>query len=297
MKVIKPIPYATSMLVSSNAVETTPDWLIGTTYALNAEVHYSNSIYVSLQASNTGHQPDTSPTWWIRKGADNIQAMFDDKISSQTIRATPLEVSVEPGEIFNSVALLNISGATSLEIEVTDGIGGSVYYTKTIDLDDTPIVDWYMYFFEPYDFMSEVILTDIPPYSTGVINASLTNAAGNIAVGNMIFGNFYELGLTQIGANAGIRDYSIKQTNEFGDVVFIPRAFSRRMDVSLFVQNNQLRFLSKFLTDIRAIPVLWIGTDYEDYSPLIVYGFYRDYSIDIAYPSHSLARIEVEGLT
>ncbi len=36
----------------------------GTTYALCDVVYYSNSSYVSIQAANTGHQPDISSTWW-----------------------------------------------------------------------------------------------------------------------------------------------------------------------------------------------------------------------------------------
>ena len=42
------------------------DWLVGTTYALDDERYNStdDAYYTSLQAANTGHQPDTSPTWW-----------------------------------------------------------------------------------------------------------------------------------------------------------------------------------------------------------------------------------------
>ncbi len=37
----------------------------GTTYALNDVVYYTDGkTYISLQASNTGHAPDVSPTWW-----------------------------------------------------------------------------------------------------------------------------------------------------------------------------------------------------------------------------------------
>lgn len=36
----------------------------GTTYALDALVSYGGKCWKSLQGSNTGHQPDTSPTWW-----------------------------------------------------------------------------------------------------------------------------------------------------------------------------------------------------------------------------------------
>lgn len=39
-------------------------WNSGTTYASSALVSYAGSIYVSLQGSNTNHQPDISPTFW-----------------------------------------------------------------------------------------------------------------------------------------------------------------------------------------------------------------------------------------
>lgn len=45
----------------------------GTTYAVNDAVSYGGSSYISLQASNTGHQPDTSSSWWsllAAKGSD-----------------------------------------------------------------------------------------------------------------------------------------------------------------------------------------------------------------------------------
>lgn len=45
----------------------------GTTYAVNDAVSYNGSSYISLQASNTGHQPDTSSSWWgllAAKGTD-----------------------------------------------------------------------------------------------------------------------------------------------------------------------------------------------------------------------------------
>jgi len=37
----------------------------GTTYALNDTLYYAGSAYTSLQASNAGHQPDISGTWWV----------------------------------------------------------------------------------------------------------------------------------------------------------------------------------------------------------------------------------------
>lgn len=296
MKIIKPITYDVSMLLSSNAVESNPAWAIGTIYAKDALVDYGTFIYISLVNSNLGNQPDISPTQWLLVGPDNIHAMFDEQVSTVTTSSSPLEVSVEPGEIFNSIAFINIQNATNLEVEVTDGVAGPVIYTQDISLDDTIIVDWYGYFFEPYTFKTDVVLTDIPPYSTGVINMTLSTGSGDVGLGNFVFGNVYELGLTQLGANVGIRDYSVKQTDEFGNATFVGRAFSKRMEASVYVENTKIRLVSRILTDVRATPCVYIGSDISDYSPLVVYGFYKDYNIDIAYPSHSLMRVEVEGL-
>lgn len=41
-----------------------PDWSAGTTYAAGFAVTYSGTVYVSKVGSNTGNQPDTSPTQW-----------------------------------------------------------------------------------------------------------------------------------------------------------------------------------------------------------------------------------------
>lgn len=283
------------MLLSSNATETVAAWSNATTYALDAEVNYSNSIYVSLQADNLNQQPDTSPTRWIRKSANNTYSMFDEFVNTQTTRTSPLTVEVKPGAIFNSIAVFNISGANLLDVTVRDGSAGPIVFNETFDLDDTVIVDWYMYFFEPYDIKSEIIVQNIPPYSTGVITATLTGT-GTVGVGNFVFGSIYSLGLTQYGAAGGIRDYSIKQVNNFGITTFVQRAFSKRMEANVYVNTGDVRFVRKLLEDIRAIPVVWVGSDSSDYDILSVFGYYRDFNIEITYPSYSLCRLEVEGL-
>lgn len=296
MKIIKPIAFQPSMLVSTNAVETNPAWAVGTTYAKDALVDYGTHIYISLVNTNVGNQPDISPTQWLLVGPDNIHAMFDEQVNTTTVSPTPLDVVIEPGVVFNSVGILNIQNATSINVTLQDGIGGPFLYSNGFSLDDTIITNWYQYFFEPYEFKTDVVLTDIPPYTTGILSINVEAPSGNVGIGNLVFGNVYDIGTTSLGANIGIRDYSVKQTDDFGNVLFVERPFSKRMDASVFVENNKIRLVSRILADVRAKPCIYIGSDEVNYSPLIVYGFYKDYGIDIAYPSHSIMRIEVEGL-
>lgn len=295
MKVIKPITFTSSMLTSTNATESTADYAAGTTYAKDDQVNYANSIYVSLQAGNTGKTPDTNPTWWIRKSANNLYAMFDEFTNTQTTRSTNLTVVVTPGAIFNSIAFFNLLNGTSIQVTVRDGPAGPIIYDKTYTLDDTPILDWYMYYFEPYDTKASLVIQDIPPYSTGVITVTMTGG-GQVGIGNMVFGNIYNLGMTQYGASGGIRDYSTKEANSFGLTSLVRRAFSNRMEATLYIPTADLRIVRKILEDLRATPAVWVGTDIDSYDILNVYGYYRDFNMEISYPSYTLCRLEIEGL-
>lgn len=296
MKVIQPVIFQTSQLHSTTAVETYSTYVAGTTYAIGNKVVYGTRIYESLVNSNLGNQPDTNPTKWLDVAPANRYACFDNTISTQTTGTSPMVIEVKPGVNTNSLAILNITNGTSLAIEVKDGVGGPVVYTNTINLDGTQILDWYMYFFEPFDLRDTVVLTDIPPYPNAVIKITLTGT-GTLGIGNIVYGNATDIGATQYGVTFGIRDYSVKDVDTYGNTIFVKRAFSRRMEPQLMLDNTKLRYVSKLLSDIRATPTVWVGSEDPQYEPLVIFGFYKDYTIDISYPTASLIRIEIEGLT
>lgn len=74
MRVIPPLAITDAMLTSSSAVETAPAaYAGGTTYALNDTASVAGSaglitVYKSLAGSNTGHDPASSPLWWVSIG-------------------------------------------------------------------------------------------------------------------------------------------------------------------------------------------------------------------------------------
>lgn len=295
MKFIKPTTFdAATMLVSSTATEAYAAYNPATTYAKDARVDYGTFIYQSLVNNNTGNQPDTSPTFWVLVGPDNTHAMFDDQVSTSTVTATPLTVVVTPGYM-NSLALLNLVG-NQVVITVTDGGASPPVYSRTISLDGTFIYDWYMYFFEPYVQIGEVVLTDIPPYVNAEITMTLSAGSGNVSIGQFVFGTLYTLGETEYGATAGIIDYSRKETDEFGVTTFVRRDFSKRMTARAMLDAVQMNKAQRLLADVRATPAVWIGAEGDEYLPLVVYGFYRDFQIEVAYPTKSYCSIEIEGL-
>lgn len=296
MKVVKPVPVTDAVLASSTATEVVAAYSAGTSYALNDRVLYAaaDKIYECIQAPCLAQQPDTSPLYWLAVAPSNEMAMFDDEVSTQTIQASPLTVLLAPGFV-NSLALFGMEGS-SLQVDVTDGIGGPNVYSRTISLDGTLIADWYQYFFEPSVQLGEVVLTDLPPYSGARMTVSITGA-GNVACGHCGIGTFYELGDTQFGATAGIIDFSRKDTSSSGSTILVKRKFSKRMSTSLQLKTSQINKVQRVLADVRATPCAYLGADdITRYAPLVMWGFWREFSIDVAMPTISYCSLDIEGL-
>ena len=298
MKIIKPVDYLESMLVSTTAVNTDANYSSATTYALGAKVTYNTKIYESLQSSNINHQPDTSPTWWLDLGADNKHAMFDSQISTSTTASNSLTVVFAPGTPTDTVALINVE-ADLIKITVRNGISGPIVYESTAGLSGTNVQDWYQYFFfDPLLKRTQVVFYNIPLYASAHITLEFTKASATVSIAQALYGNISSIGGTQYGATAGIVDYSRKETDEFGTTTFVERAFSKRLNAQIYIHNSQLNRVQSYLYSIRAKPVVWVASDDPTYEEaLVIYGFYRDFSTEIAYPTHVMCSLEIEGLT
>lgn len=296
MKVIRPTELADSMLVNTSAVNADADYSAATTYALNARCTYNRRIYQSLQAANTGHTPNTSPTWWVDVGPCNKWAMFDQQISTATIATNTLTVTLATG-IIDSLAVINAVAASG-QLVVRDGPGGDILFDKIIGFSGDVPTDWYQYFFfDPLTPSTQAIFQNLPPYASSHATLTLTGG-GDVSVGAVVFGLSSHIGDAQYGASAGIVDYSRKDTDAFGVTTFVKRAFSKRMTVSLVLDSSQLNRVQRLLYGLRATPCVWIGADDARYDEtMTVYGFYKDFSATIAYSQHSLYSLEIEGLS
>lgn len=299
MKVLKPILFQNSQLISTTATDLYATWSSGTTYALGGKVTYNGKYYESLQASNLNKQPDTNPTWWLDLGASNKYAMFDNVVSTSTNATTSLTVVYSPGAVFNSIALIDVDAAV-IKVTVRDGLNGTIVYENAAGLSGLESYSWYDYFFnDPLLKRTQVVLSGIPPYANGHITIELTNSTGSaVSIAQAIAGDLATLGMTQYGATAGIVDYSVKQTDEFGNTTFVKRAFSKRLNATVNLDNSQLNRVQNYLYSLRATPAVWVATDDPTYEEaLVVYGFYKDFSTEISYPTFSQCSLEIESLT
>jgi len=296
MKAVKPTAITAAMLVSTDATETYTAWNAATAYIVGDIVLRTTTerLYQRLVAGTTATAPESDTTNWLDIAPSNKWAMFDGEISTATTKSTSLTVVLKPGYV-NSLALFGLVGS-NLAVTVRDALAGNIVYTLSQDLDGTIIADWYQYFFEPAVQLAEVVLTDLPPYLDGHITIAITGG-GTVKCGILLAGTVYTLGDTEAGASASIIDYSRKDTSAAGITSFVRRAYSKRMSARLMLPNAQLNKVQRVLADLRATPCAWIATDASGFEPLTIYGFYRDFSIDVAYAVLSYCSLEIEGLT
>lgn len=295
MKVIKPKIGGYANVIASSVPELDfENYVAGTNYALNTKVIYNHKIYQSIQTPNTWNPPDTTPLFWFEVSATNAWQMFNTDTSAQTVSIDPIVVSFKSGGC-NSVALFGLEG-DFVTVTVLDTVGGAVVYSVTKSLDGTVIGDWSQYFFEERVQLAEVILTDLPIYKNSQITITIEGALG-VKCGVVFAGMAYDIGGTEYGVSASIIDYSRKDTTATGVTTLVQRKYSKRMSARMTLHNDRLNQVQRLLASVRATPCGWIGTDAPGYEPLIVFGFYRDFSIDVAYPTQSYCNLEVEGLT
>ncbi|MDM0011990.1 hypothetical protein QTH87_05995 [Variovorax sp. J22P168] len=293
MKVTFPVAITPANLLASNvSEEDLPAWQAGVTYAVAQRVISERRIWEAVKAGK-GQPPSDNPEYWVDLGATNRWAMFDQKVGSQSRRATPIVVEFAPG-IVSDVAVLNVDAESAL-LELRDG--GEVVWRSERDLrTGEVIVNWFDYFFSEFRNRTDVIFTGVPPYAQGVLTLTVAKPVNDVAVGEVLVGRSMTFGQTQISPRLGITDYSRKEADAWGDYFVVERAFSRRMSVSVLVDNRLVDEVYRLLNKHRATPLIWSADD-ERFSSLIVYGFYRSFDIVVAHHTHSFCSLDIEGLT
>lgn len=298
LKVIPPLSITDSNLTSSNVAETDyAAWLSGTTYSIGQRVIKTSThkIYESLQASNTNHDPETNPTWWIEVSATNKWKMFDLSNSTATQNADTIVVTITPGKVVNSVTLLGVNAQT-VRIKMTDPTEGVVYDVTTNLNNNGNINNWYNYFFDPIVRKTTLLATDLLAYGSAAIEITITNTGNTASCATCVIGAIKYIGEgINLGASVGIQDYSRKEKDDFGNYVLVQRSYSKRANFSMAVLNKQIDALQDLLVSLRTTPCVWIGDN--NYASTVIYGFYKDFDVVINYHTVSDCNLQLEGLT
>lgn len=296
MDLIRPITIDNGELTSSNVLENDyAEWDAGTTYAADDYVIViaDHLIYQSLQNSNVGNTPSTSPTWWVEVSATNRWKMFDPYPSTLTTNTDTIAVEITPGRL-NSLAMLRVEAA-EVTVTLTDPTEGVVYSTTVDMVSDSGILDWYAYFYEPIVRKTDVVLTNIPAYSAATLSVTIDNTGSDAECGLFVIGNKRTLGTAKWEPEISILDYSQKTIDEQGRTTLVEGRFARLLDIDMFLPTSYVDELRRLLTEYRATPVVWIGD--TQFTSTVVYGFYRSFTVVLSTPTVSDCELELEGLT
>lgn len=297
MIIIRPDTITPAKLTSSNVVEDDfPSWVAGT-YSAGDRVIFSNRVWEAVSTTTT--QPDEgaalNPPQWLLVGATNRFRMFDVALGNSTERTGTIDITVTPTAPYNSLVLFGVEGAT-VQLIVRDDTSAIVYDETKQLADYSNVSSYYTFFFGdlPLDGRAEVPFLDIPLYTGATYQLIIDAGAGVAKCAEAVFGVQTELAVTNFGTSVGIKDFSVKQVDDFGNITVVQRPFSKRADFDLTVETSQVGLFNRFLSNIRATPCVYIGD--EDREETIVFGYFRDFSVVLANPSISSCALSVEGL-
>lgn len=293
MKLIRQIAINDASLVSSSIAENDyAEWSAATVYTSGSRTIKGHRIFESVQAGNIGHDPGLGDVaWWVDTGPTNLWAMFDSIVGTASSAENSLSVTLAAGRI-DALALLQIDAST-VTVDMRRG-ADQVYFRSVSMLDESAVIDWFSYFYEPSRTKDFLVLTDLPVIGEASLTITLAKPSGTVSVGVCLVGLQSDLGRALSSPTLGINDYSRKEVDTFGNVTLVKRSFAKKMGIKLVLKNSEVDRVHAVLSAVRATPAIWFGSD--TYSSMLVYGFYRDFEIDISYAYESYCTLNIEGM-
>lgn len=290
-------------LLYSNVVEPEvgyPAWNSATAYTVGQLVTYLHRRYKALVAgTNKNPLTDTTvPAYWLDIGPTNRYAMFDDVIGTITENTSGnITVVIKNGAV-SGISLMQMN-AEKAQISVS--LDNIVQYQATLDLISGVILDWWEYFNEEIERVTDFVLTDLPGAASGITTIVISSSAGSASIGNLVMGDIYSFvntgssTATTTAPSVGITDYGVKIVDDFGNTKLLPRGYAKRMNCKLMLDSESVDKAVKTLTSVRAKNCVWIGAG-NTYECMIVFGYYKDWEVEIAYTTKSYCSLQIEGL-
>ena len=268
-------------LVSTNAVDTTAEFVAGTLYDLGAEVKVSaeNNLYKCLTKDTTEVPTGNKTTEnWLFLGKTNPYKMFDEKYKSRTIKESGnlvVTIKMKEGGGFSkasdSIALLNVSAS---KIRIVGVREGETIYDEEFDMGVLDLFSPCMILncnFGQIAYKKNLILTPLKDkdglivYGCRITEYTITfvpiDDETPAACGVCILGKMQYFGKTLMNPKKSLVNYDVKDTNEYGDTAVVERGFSNNYNFSFVGKNDIMQVADETLTELRSTPLIYVVTD------------------------------------
>jgi hypothetical protein len=307
MIVIEPFDVIGGLLTSSNIPE--PDaaagevvWAAGT-YSLTEPptrriMTTTHKLYECVAVSGTTDQPDVGASkavkTWVEVSATNRYRMFDQVNSSQSTRATPLTVEITAAKGFDSAAIFNSTGVTSVRFQVRSQLGVLVYDRTLEAVDNSMRTDWLKWLFSPMVRRFKFFVNDMPRAANQKLTVTI-NGTSSVAVGSLVVGKALSLGVACYGSSFKYINGSKVDENDFGDLTITPRRKYKFVDYDVRTDRTKLDFVVNTLSGLVDKPCVWAGTNNPD-DPTAVLGYYVGWQQNIDSPIKCTATFQIREL-
>ena len=216
----------------------------------------------------------------VTSGSANY--MFDDYLNTQTERADAIEVYIK----FNNcdrVAFFNVD-ATDIDLELTDDDTDMVVQTKNVDLSlgGGEYHQW--------------VVESLYIYADATLKISINKTGSTAKCGLCRIGPSTYIGTTQYGAKFGFVDYSIKDTNSFGQTYLNQGNWAKAPEITTVIDKSIVDAVYEDLAAARGTMVIIAGNeDYTDYEVLQIFGVIEDWKIRMDNPTIAWVDLTIRG--
>lgn len=304
MKLIEPLTITDSVFTASNLLENDhSEWDESTTYAAEDRVINTTThmIYESVVGSNLGNDPTSDDgSNWIEVSATNKWKAFDQKIADKATYAGKLTYRIVPGSMVDAIAFFGLEAPEiTVEINNTDSPPVEVFSETYSLVDDSEIIDFYSAYTTVLEGTSgEFLVYGFTALAGYEIDITVGDDTGNPSLGEIAVGRLVSLGDTLEGTEIGLRSFSTKEQDSFGNWNIVSRAKSDPINFQFAMNAGDAGRVKRKLNQHRDTPLVYLADEslVQDYG-VMTYGFFREYSIPLVRNGVSIVDLEIEGLT
>jgi len=286
---------------ADNKIHSYDSDLVSTNYYKTGEQSTLAVEHLQYQSSvANGDSPEIgaakTPPTWVKVGPTNKYAPFDGAIRTQSIASNSIIEEITPGRVIGGLAVINMTSVSSIQIEMTDPVDGIVYDRTVTTENNSEINNWFNYLWTGFDFKTEFVVLDLPPYINATTKITLTGN-GEIGVGAVVLGPIFRLGVSNHGTNVRQLDFNLYSEDQFGNLDVTPRPYAKLVNFKNTVDRGLLPYVYGKLEQLRGVNAVWVGDETDENDLTLVYGPHRDNTLNIDSPTACTVPIQIRGLT
>lgn len=227
---------------------------------------------------------------WISQPI-NAYAMFDAKADTKTKFTDTLTCSFDV-EHTDRICFFGLD-AKEIDITVENISYGEKKQIKNLKAD--VLNSFADYLFAPFTYLSSCTFS-FPLMYKGKITVNIKPKKGKTGyLTHMFVGKVEDLGLSLYGGKIGIKSFTKKVRNAWGDMKITKGNTYNIFDVPVMINNHSIDYVFDTLKEVEAQPCVFLADESEKIKNLKILGTYRDLEIPIV-SSKSIYNLRIESI-